>query len=130
VNFPGGVPIDGPSAGVTMVIAIYSAISGKAVDNTVAMTGEVTIHGQVQGVGGIVAKVNAAREAGAKRVLIPKDNWQELFTGLSGIEVIPIRHVSEALRHAVVGSREPLSHISRGVPEGGLLSASNASLTP
>jgi Lon-like ATP-dependent protease len=63
-------------------------------------------------------------------VLIPKDNWQELFTGLSGIEVIPIRHVSEALRHAVVGSREPLSHISRGVPEGGLLSASNASLTP
>ena len=51
VNFPGGVPIDGPSAGVTMVTAIYSAIASKLVDNTVAMTGEVTIHGQVQAVG-------------------------------------------------------------------------------
>ena len=74
------------------------------------MTGEVTIHGKVRGVG-IVAKVNAAREAKAR--VIPKDNWQELFTGLSGIEVIPIRHVSEALRHAVVGSRAPVPHFQR-----------------
>ena len=67
MNFPGGVPIDGPSAGVTMVTAIYSAIASKLVDNTVAMTGEVTIHGQVQAVGGIVPKVNAARSRSEAR---------------------------------------------------------------
>ena len=130
VNFPGGVPIDGPSAGVTMVTAIYSAIASKLVDNTVAMTGEVTIHGQVQAVGGIVPKVNAAREAGVKRVLIPADNWQELFAKLDDIEVVPIRHVSEALRLAVVESRDHLLPVANQRPPAGLLSASNAHLTP
>ncbi len=130
VNFPGGVPIDGPSAGVTMVTAVYSAITGKLVDNTVAMTGEVTIHGQVQGVGGIVPKVTAAREAGVRRVLIPADNWQELFGALGDIEVIPIRHVKEALQHAVIGSREQQLPVSSRRLEAGILSASNASLTP
>lgn len=130
VNFPGGVPIDGPSAGVTMVTAVYSAITGKLVDNTVAMTGEVTIHGQVQGVGGIVPKVTAAREAGVRRVLIPADNWQELFGALGDIEVIPIRHVEEALQHAVIGSREQQLPVSSRRLEAGILSASNASLTP
>lgn len=130
VNFPGGVPIDGPSAGVTMVTAVYSAITGKLVDNTVAMTGEVTIHGQVQGVGGIVPKVTAAREAGVRRVLIPADNWQELFGALGDIEVIPIRHVKEVLQHAVIGSREQQLPVSSRRLEAGILSASNASLTP
>ncbi len=65
VNFPGGVPIDGPSAGVTMVTAIYSAITEQPVDNELAMTGEVSIRGLVKPVGGIVAKLEAARLAGA-----------------------------------------------------------------
>lgn len=130
VNFPGGVPIDGPSAGVTMVTAIYSAITGKKVDNTVAMTGEVSIHGQIQPVGGIVPKVTAAREAGAKRVLIPAENWQEMFESLDDIEVIPIRHVSEAIRVAVVGSREATAPALNRLPETSLLSASNANITP
>mgnify|MGYP000951470924 CR=1 FL=1 len=126
VNFPGGVPVDGPSAGVTMVTAIYSAITGEAVDNTVAMTGEVTIHGQVLGVGGIVPKVAAAREAGAKRVMIPHDNWQELFSQFRDIEIIPIRHVSEALRGALVDGREKLLPLPSRVPGAGVPAASNS----
>src|SRR5690606_32716709 len=57
VNFPGGVPIDGPSAGVTMVTAIYSAITEEPVDSRLAMTGEVSIRGLVKPVGGVVAKL-------------------------------------------------------------------------
>ena len=61
VNFPGGVPVDGPSAGAAMTVAIYSALTGVPVDNKTAMTGEVSIRGQIKPVGGIVAKVAVAR---------------------------------------------------------------------
>ncbi len=97
INFPGGIPVDGPSAGVAVAVAVYSAIAGIAIDNKVAMTGEVSIRGLILPVGGIVAKVEAARSAGARRVLIPKENFQELFTKLSDIEVIPIEKLEEAL---------------------------------
>jgi len=104
VNFPGGAPIDGPSAGVTMVTAIYSAITEQPVDNRVAMTGEVSIRGLVKPVGGVVAKLEAARLAGARRVIIPKENWQETFRALSkhGVEVVPVERIEEVIRLAVV----------------------------
>jgi len=107
VNFPGGVPIDGPSAGVTMVTAIYSAITGIPVDNRVAMTGEVSIRGFVKPVGGIVAKIEAARLAGATRVIIPKDNWQATFAGVAaqGVEVIAAERIEEVVQAAMV--RQP-----------------------
>ncbi|MFD1772545.1 ATP-dependent protease LonB [Paenibacillus rhizophilus] len=98
VNFPGGTPIDGPSAGVAMAVAIVSAIRGLPVDNTVAMTGEIGIHGRVKPVGGVIAKVEAALQAGATTVLVPKDNWQSLFADLSPLRVIPIETVEEAFR--------------------------------
>jgi len=106
VNFPGGVPIDGPSAGITMVTAIYSAVTGFPVDNRVAMTGEVSIRGLVKPVGGIVAKVEAARLAGARKVIIPKENWQDAFGALTeeGVEVVPVTHIQEVIAQAVVGS--------------------------
>jgi len=104
INFPGGVPIDGPSAGVTIATAVYSAITGKPVDNKVAMTGEVSIQGYVKPVGGIVAKVEAARLAGAKSVLIPKENWQEIFKELPGIQVIPVDNLDEIIERAVISS--------------------------
>ncbi|SET29523.1 Lon-like ATP-dependent protease [Natronincola peptidivorans] len=100
VNFPGGVPIDGPSAGITMVTAIYSAITNQPIDNHLAMTGEVSIRGSVKPVGGITAKINAAKEAGCTRVLIPKDNYQERFQELN-IEVIPVDHVTEVVKLAM-----------------------------
>lgn len=100
VNFPGGVPIDGPSAGITMVTAIYSAITNQPVDHRLAMTGEISIRGTVKPVGGIVAKIEAAKEAGCTRVLIPKDNYQERFKEFK-IEVIPVEYIEEAIQLAM-----------------------------
>jgi Lon-like ATP-dependent protease len=101
VHFPGGVPVDGPSAGVTMAVAIASALRGRPVDNRLAMTGELGIRGHVRPVGGVPAKVEAARLAGCTRVLIPKENWQENFAG-PGIEVRPIETLQEALDLALL----------------------------
>lgn len=101
VNFPGGGPVDGPSAGITVAVAIYSAIHGIPIDNHVAMTGEISIRGLVKPVGGVSAKVNAAIQAGAKRVIIPKENWQEIYRNI-GIEVIGIETIDEALEHALL----------------------------
>ncbi|CDN45868.1 MULTISPECIES: ATP-dependent protease LonB [Paenibacillus] len=98
INFPGGTPIDGPSAGIAMATAITSAIRGIPVDHRIAMTGEVGIHGNVKPVGGVLAKVEAAFQAGADTVYIPKDNWQEIFAGLNGLRVIPVDRVEEVFQ--------------------------------
>jgi len=102
INFPGGTPIDGPSAGITLATAIYSAINGLMVDNEIAMTGEISIRGEVMPVGGIVAKIAAAKEAGVQRVLIPKENWQEMFIGEREIEIIPVERIEEVIRLALL----------------------------
>lgn len=117
VNFPGGIPIDGPSAGVSMVTAIYSAITGRDVDNCVAMTGEVSIRGFVRPVGGVVAKLEAARLAGVSRCIIPKDNWQENFSELSkqGMVVHPVTQIRDVLDQALV---KPLSSTVKTVSHG------------
>ena len=105
VNFPGGTPVDGPSAGLTIAIAIYSAIYNQPIDNQVAMTGEISIRGFVKPVGGVTAKIDAAKQGGAKRVLIPKENWQVLY-GQMDIEVIPIEHITEAISYAILNKKE------------------------
>ncbi len=102
VNFPGGVPVDGPSAGVAVATAIYSALTGVSVDNKVAMTGELSIRGQVKPVGGIVAKIEAARWAGAERILIPHENWQEMMKEDGSAHIIPVRNLGEVLRMALL----------------------------
>ena len=99
VNFPGGTPVDGPSAGVAMAVAIASAITGRPVDNKLAMTGEISIHGRVKPVGGVIAKVEAAFQAGAETVLIPKENWQAIFEGLEGVKVVPVETIEEVFTH-------------------------------
>lgn len=104
VNFPGGVPVDGPSAGVAIATAIYSAALKVPVANDVAMTGEVTIRGAVKPVGGIVAKVDAALKAGVNRVFIPRENYQELFQNLKGIEVTAVDGLDEVLTGALLPS--------------------------
>lgn len=95
LNFPGGIPVDGPSAGIAVAVAIYSAIHNAPVDLETAMTGELSILGKVKPVGGVAAKVEAARLSGIKRVLIPADNYQELFEELREIEVIPVGHIEQ-----------------------------------
>jgi ATP-dependent Lon protease len=102
LNFPGGVPIDGPSAGVSIATAVYSAILNIPVDNRIAMTGEVSIRGQVKPIGGVVAKVEAARQAGCRKVIVPKENWQEIFNEMPGIEVVAVETLQEVLNHALI----------------------------
>jgi len=115
INFPGGIPIDGPSAGISMATAIASAIRQIPVDNKIAMTGEVSIHGKVKPVGGIVAKVEAAFQAGATKVIIPKENWQEIFAGLNGVQVIPVETVEEVLAIALnMTAGEPSYGVGNG----------------
>jgi Lon-like ATP-dependent protease len=114
LNFPGGTPVDGPSAGITIVVAIYSAITNIYVDNKITMTGEVSIRGKVKPVGGIIPKVEAAMHAGAKRVLIPKENWQEIFSTFD-IEVIPVESVVEAVNIATMKQPEMTTMISQPV---------------
>jgi len=101
INFPGGVPIDGPSAGVAVAAAVYSAVRGIPVDNLVAMTGEVSIRGLVMPVGGVVAKVEAARQAGAIKVLVPKENYQKIFSTMEDIEVVAVERLEEVLEQAL-----------------------------
>lgn len=96
LNFPGGIPIDGPSAGVAIMVAIYSAITELPVKNYFAMTGEVSIHGRVKPVGGVVSKIEAAKIAGIRRIIIPKDNWQDLFETCE-IEVISVDNVKQVI---------------------------------
>lgn len=100
-----GVPKEGPSAGVAMVIGIVSALKGIPVRNDLAMTGEITIMGKVLPVGGIQQKIRAAYDAGIKEVLLPADNLSE--TGnlpayvLKAVKITPITSVAEALDKAL-----------------------------
>ncbi|BAU26958.1 Lon-like ATP-dependent protease [Aneurinibacillus soli] len=102
VNFPGGAPVDGPSAGIAMATAIYSAITEQPVDNYVAMTGEIGIHGTVKPVGGVAAKVEAARHAGVKKVLVPKENWQDIFAAMKDIRVIAVEQMEDVFKYAFI----------------------------
>lgn len=104
VNFPGGIPIDGPSAGIAMAVGIYSAIYKVPVDNTVAMTGEIGIQGDIRPVGGVLAKVKAAKLSGARTVFIPEDNMSSILGSIEGIEVIPVKRIEEVLKGALISS--------------------------
>jgi ATP-dependent Lon protease len=101
----GGTPKDGPSAGVTMVTALTSAITGIAVHQNVAMTGEVTIRGRVLPIGGLKEKLLAAKHAGVKTVIIPAKNVKDLADIpqeiQDGLEIIPCSHVEEVLKVAL-----------------------------
>lgn len=101
INFPGGIPIDGPSAGIAITTAVYSAVTGKPVDNYVAMTGEISIRGEVKPVGGVTTKISAAKAAGIRKVIIPHENFQGIFKHIAGVEVIPVKDIKEVIKIAV-----------------------------
>jgi ATP-dependent Lon protease len=103
VNFPGGAPVDGPSAGISMATAIYSAIVGKPVDNKIAMTGEISLHGNVKPIGGANAKIAAGKKAGATRIIIPMENWQDSFSNV-GIDIIPVNTIKEVINLSLISN--------------------------
>ncbi|MDR3288848.1 MAG: ATP-dependent protease LonB [Peptococcaceae bacterium] len=108
VNFPGGVPLDGPSAGVTIAAAVVSAIHKHKVDNYLAMTGELSIRGGVKPVGGIPAKIEAAYQAGCKRVFIPKENWRERFADMyEDMEIIAMDNLEQVLNESLLSETKP-----------------------
>nr|WP_295668188.1 endopeptidase La [Sphingomonas sp.] len=108
----GAVPKDGPSAGIGMVTAIVSTLTGVAVRREIAMTGEVTLRGRVLPIGGLKEKLLAALRGGIKTVLIPFDNEKDLVeipaNILNGLTIVPVKHVDEVLKLALT---EPLTAI-------------------
>lgn len=102
VNFPGGTPVDGPSAGLAIAASVYSAITKTPLHPRTAFTGEVSIRGEVRPVGGVDQKLEAAKEAGLERAFIPKANWQDRYS-LLPLEVIPVAHLGEVLDGMTVG---------------------------
>jgi ATP-dependent Lon protease len=99
----GSIPKDGPSAGITMTMALYSAISGKAARSDVAMTGEITLRGEVLAIGGLNEKLIAAQRSGISTVLIPEENVKDLKEipprVKEGLTIIPIARIEDALQH-------------------------------
>ncbi|HRQ22322.1 MAG TPA: magnesium chelatase domain-containing protein, partial [Anaerolineales bacterium] len=101
----GGIPKDGPSAGITMATAIISALTGRPTFRHVGMTGEITLRGRVLPIGGVREKVLAAHRAGLKTVLLPEKNLKDLVdlpkTAKSELKIIPVKHMDEVLEIAL-----------------------------
>ncbi len=116
----GGIPKDGPSAGVTMLTALVSLLTGIKVRSDVAMTGEISLRGNVLPVGGIKEKVLAAKRAGVKRIILPERNKKDLVEipkqNLEGIEFIFAHRMDEVLENALEQSPMALAKANPVVP--------------
>ncbi len=108
----GATPKDGPSAGIAMITAMVSVLTGVPVRRDVAMTGEMTLRGRVLPIGGLKEKLLAAMRGGVRTVLIPKDNEKDLTeipdNVKDGLEIIPVSLVDEVLAYALAGSLHPI----------------------
>jgi len=102
----GAVPKDGPSAGITMATALVSALTGKPIRREVGMTGEITLRGRVLPIGGLKEKTLSAHRAGLTKVILPKDNIKDIDdipeSVRNELEFVPVSHVDEVLRHALL----------------------------
>lgn len=114
VHIPeGAIPKDGPSAGITMTVAMISAITERPTNSTVAMTGEITLRGQILPIGGLNEKLLAAQRSGIKTVLIPKENQKDLKEIpdkiKEGLKIIPVGTAEEALKYVFRNSKQKKS---------------------
>ncbi|HKQ95373.1 MAG TPA: endopeptidase La [Aestuariivirgaceae bacterium] len=109
----GATPKDGPSAGIAMVTAIVSVMTGIPVRRDVAMTGEITLRGRVLPIGGLKEKLLAALRGGIKRVMIPEENVKDLSeipdNVKSGLEIIPVARMDEVLKRALTRKLQPIT---------------------
>ncbi len=109
----GATPKDGPSAGIAMVTSIVSVMTGVPVRHDVAMTGEITLRGRVLPIGGLKEKLLAAHRGGIKTVMIPDENAKDLAdipeNVRNGMEVIPVAHMDDVLKVALVRPLEPIA---------------------
>jgi ATP-dependent Lon protease len=105
VNVVGGGLVDGPSLGLAITAALASAVQERPALQNVALTGEVSIQGRVRGVGGIPEKLYGARQAGMRKVVVPQENQNDLPGEVSGLQVVLVQTVEEALPHVLVPSR-------------------------
>jgi ATP-dependent Lon protease len=114
----GAIPKDGPSAGITMATALVSALTGVPTRPEVAMTGEITLRGTVLPIGGLTEKVVAAKQAGAKIIIIPKGNGKDLMeipaNVKKGLTFVQVEHMDEVLRHAL--ERQPRGQLTHPEP--------------
>lgn len=119
INFPGGMPVDGPSAGAAMALAGWSVLTGTPISCDTALTGELSVCGRVLPVGGVPAKIQAAARLGLSRVLIPAANKHELYGSLS-IEVIPVSTLDEIIalmtEQTIVGAPAQAIPLSAAIP--------------
>ncbi|MFD2705195.1 ATP-dependent protease LonB [Salibacterium lacus] len=106
VNFPGGIPVDGPSAGSAILLAVYSAVKQVKVKPLTAVTGEVGVRGDIKPVGGVPEKIDAAFKAGAQVVFIPQENDRSSFHEQEQGTVIPVARVEELLKKALLPDEE------------------------
>ena len=106
----GAVPKDGPSAGITMATAIFSAATGRKVRADVAITGEITLRGRVLPIGGLKEKLLAAKNAGIRMILIPKENERDIEEMSSeitkGLKIVSVSHMDEVLDYALSKEQE------------------------
>ena len=109
----GSVPKDGPSAGITIAAAIVSVQSGRPIDHTIAMTGEITLRGEVLPVGGLKEKLLAARGAGIRKVVLPERNRRDLSeipaAVTRGLELLFVDHFDQVLEAALLDPEQPQS---------------------
>lgn len=102
----GAVPKDGPSAGITMALAMLSAVTGQRVRADIAMTGEITLRGRVLPIGGLKEKLLAAKNAGMRTVCVPKENEKDLdeisAEITEGMEILPVEHMDQVIKAAMV----------------------------
>lgn len=101
VNVVGGGRIDGPSAGLAITLAVYSALEKIPLRQDVAVTGEISISGKVKAVGGVYEKIYGAKQAGVTTVLVPEDNIKDVPSGLKGVTVIPVKSFEEAIGYVI-----------------------------
>jgi ATP-dependent Lon protease len=108
----GATPKDGPSAGIAMVTAMVSVLTGNPIRKDIAMTGEVTLRGRATAIGGLKEKLLAALRSGIKTVLIPQENVKDLedipANVKDALEIIPVSNVDEVLKHALTGPLTPV----------------------